>query len=811
MLSHIALVFWRGILQRRLFTTLNVLGMALGMATFLTLALIVRYEFTFDRWIPDAGHIYRLDAFDDKEASVSSIRLIDALRAEHPDWNATAILRGFSGATVRVNDNAWDVFIARTDAHLFDVFALPLAEGDPRTALVPDGIILSRPEALRFFGTDHGVLGKTLDLVQNGQSRRLHVTGLLKKLPPNTTPHLDIIAPSSDPVLHSNDLWPMATAEIWVRLPSSVAAHLPALLEGIVQRHAAGLSQEDARHYTVQARPLTGLHFFDATIGMGGTDKRLPVILGIVGLLALGAGLVNFVTLSTALAATRAREVAMRKVLGATVLTLGLSFTAEAIGLALIAAVIALVLTELTLPWISTLSGWPVRLNFGFALPLLLASAIIGGACAGAYPSWMLSRFRPAAVLASARMPGSGRLGSRLREGLTVVQFAFAVTLTICTLVISRQTTLLQTMDRGFQQSGLLMSHLPNEQAERLRQQRLGDLVRNLPGVTGVTISDDAPGGGSAGITFDTTRPGRSRPPALLAVIAMQPSTLPVWGAHLLAGRLFDTSHDYDSRAMPVAPFDSFLTGQSWTFGAHNVVLNESAVRALGFADAASAIGTPITLHNKDVQTIIGVVADMRFKNSRASVTPALYYAVSGPIGYGVLSVRFDHAPENAVRAVIATVWKQVYPESALNLRSVGDIIDDDTRPEKQRGTLMIVASFVTLSISCIGLYGIAVFNVRRRLFEIGVRKVLGATAEQVTRLLVLQFLRPVLIANVIAWPVAWWVMRGWLSGFDRRVSLSPLYFALTALIVLALAALTTLLQIRRGARSAPAIALGSQ
>ena len=123
----------------------------------------------------------------------------------------------------------------------------------------------------------------------------------------------------------------------------------------------------------------------------------------------------------------------------------------------------------------------------------------------------------------------------------------------------------------------------------------------------------------------------------------------------------------------------------------------------------------------------------------------------------------------------------------------------------------MIVASFVTLSISCIGLYGIAVFNVRRRLFEIGVRKVLGATAQQVTRLLVLQFLRPVLIANLIAWPVAWWVMRGWLSGFDRRISLSPLYFALTALIVLTLATLTTLLQIRRGARSAPAIALSSQ
>ncbi|MFT9365280.1 MAG: ABC transporter permease [Gluconobacter sp.] len=811
MLSHIALVFWRGILQRRLFTTLNVLGMALGMAAFLTLALIVRYEFTFDRWIPDAGHIYRLDAFSDEEASVSSIRLIDALRAEHPDWNATAILRGFSGATVRVNDNAWDVFIARTDTHLFDVFALPLAEGDPRTALVPEGVVLTRTQARRFFGRDHDVLGKTLDITQKGRTERLHVTGVLKDLPPNTTPQFDLLVPTSASEMQVGSSWEMSAAETWVRVSPAVASRLPDLLSGIVQRHAAGLSSEDAKAFKIRARPLTTLHFFDATIGWGGADERLPIILGVVGLLALGAGLVNFVTLSTALAATRAREVAMRKVLGATVLTLGLSFTAEAIGLALIAAVIALVLTELSLPWISTLSGWPVGLDFGFALPLLLASAIIGGACAGAYPSWMLSRFRPAAVLASARMPGSGRLGSRLREGLTVAQFAFAVTLTICTLVIWRQTHLLQTMDRGFQQSGLLMAYLPNEQAERLRQQRLSDLVRGLPGVTGVTVADDAPGGGTAGMTFDTTRPGRSAPPPLLAVVAMQPSTLPVWGAHLLAGRLFDTTHDYDSRAMPVAPFDSFLAGQTWTFGAHNVVLNESAIRALGFADAASAIGTPITLHGKDIQTIIGVVADMRFKNSRASVTPALYYAVSGPIGYGVLSVRFDHAPENAVRTAIATVWKQVYPESALNLRSVGDIIDNDTRPEKQRGTLMIVASFVTLSISCIGLYGIAVFNVRRRLFEIGVRKVLGATAQQVTRLLVLQFLRPVLIANLIAWPVAWWVMRGWLSGFDRRISLSPLYFALTALIVLTLATLTTLLQIRRGARSAPAIALSSQ
>lgn len=809
MLSHIALIFWRGIVQRRLFTTLNVLGMALGMATFLTLALIVRYEFSFDRWIPHAADIYRLDAFDDSEASVSSIRLIDALRAEHPDWNATAVLRGFSGATIRVNENAWDVFIARTDPHLFDVFALPLLEGNPATALVPDGVVLSQAEALRFFGTDHGILGKTLDLTQKGQTHRLHVTGVLKELPANTTPRFDIIVPSSEAALHINDLWPMATAEIWVRVSPSVASQFPTLLQGLVQRHAAGLSEQDAKKYVVRGRALTSLHFFDATIGMRGTDKRLPVILGIVGLLALGAGLVNFVTLSTALAATRAREVAMRKVLGATVLMLGLSFTAEAIGLALIAAFVALVLTELTLPWITTLSGWPIGLDFGFAVPLLIIAAVIGGACAGAYPSWVLSRFRPATVLSSARLPGSGRLGSRLREGLTIVQFSFAVTLTICTLVIWRQTHLLQTMDRGFHQSGLFVSHLPNDPTERLRQQRLSDLVRNLPGITGVTVSDDAPGGGSAGMTFDTTRPGNAIP-AILAVIGTQSSTLPVWGAQLLAGRLFDSSHDYDSRPMPTAPFDNFLNGQALAFGTHNVVINESAMRALGFANDASAIGTPITLHGKDVQTIIGVIADMRFKGSRASVTPALYYAISGPIGYGVLSVRYRNAPENTTRAAIATIWKQVYPESALNLRSVGDIIDEDVRPEQQRGMLMIVASFVTLSISCVGLYGIAVFNVRRRLFEIGVRKVLGATAQQVTRLLILQFLRPVMIANIAAWPVAWWVMRNWLSGFDRRISLSPLYFALTALIVLALAVLTTLFQIRRGARSAPAIALGS-
>ncbi|MFT8809109.1 ABC transporter permease [Gluconobacter sp.] len=809
MLSHIALVFWRGILQRRLFTTLNVLGMALGMATFLTLALIVRYEFSFDRWIPNAADIYRLDAFSTHEASVSSIRLIDALHAEHPDWKATAVMRGFSGATVSARGNAWDVFIARTDAHLFDVFALPLVEGDPRTALGPDGVVLTRTQARRFFGRDHDVLGQTVDLTQKGHTERLHVTGVLKDLPANTTPQFDLLVPSSAAALHAYDLWEMSTSEIWVRVPPDIASRLPDLLNGIVQRHAAGLSSEDAKSFSIRARPLTSLHFFDATIGWGGADRRLPVILGVVGLLALGAGLVNFVTMSTALAATRAREVAMRKVLGATLLTLGLSFTAEAVGLALIAAVLALVLTELTLPWIATLSGWPVTLDFAFAAPLLLASAVIGGACAGAYPSWILSRFRPAAVLASTRLPGSGRLGSHLREGLTVLQFSFAVTLTICTLVIWRQTHLLQTMDRGFHQSGLLMDYLPNTPSERQRQQRLVDLVRGIPGVTGVTVSDDAPGGGSAGMTFDTTRPGTATPP-LLAVIGTQSSTLPILGARLLAGRLFDTSHDYDSRPMPVAPFDGFLTGQTWTFGMHNVVLNESAVRALGFATAASAIGTPITVHGKDVQTIIGVIVDMRFRNSRASVTPALYYAVSGPISYGVLSVRYDHAPENAIRAALATVWKQVYPESALNLRSVGDIIDNDTRPEQQRGTLMIIASFVTLSISCIGLYGIAVFNVRRRLFEIGVRKVLGATAQQVTRLLVLQFLRPVLIANILAWPIAWWVMRNWLSGFDRRVSLSPLYFALTALVVLALAVVTTLLQIRRGARSAPAIALGS-
>ncbi|CAI9120492.1 ABC transporter permease [Brytella acorum] len=809
MLGHIALAFWRGIMRRRLFTALNVLGMALGMATFLTLALIVRYEFSFNRWIPDAGNIYRLDAYRDHEASVSSIRLLDAVRAEHPDWRATAIPRGFSNATVLVHGVATDLTIARTDAHFFDVFELPLIEGERARALVPDGVVLTQSLARRFFGTDHGILGRTFEISQKGQRRQVHVTAVLKDMPSNTTPYFDVIVPSSSEALHGYNLWQMNDTEVWVRLSPSVAAQLPTLLKGLVQRHAAGLSADEARPYVVQARPLDDVHFFDATIGWGGTDERLPIIVGVIGVLALLAGLINFVNLSTALAATRARDVAMRKVLGATPRMLALSFTGEAIGLALLAACLALVPTELALPWIATLSGWPVRLDFSFALPLLLLAAIIGGACAGAYPSWLLSRFRPAAVLASARLPGSSRLGSRLREGLVVIQFAFAIALTICTVVIWRQTHLLQTMDRGFRQSGLLVDILPDDPSSRQRQQRLVDALRGVPGIADVTLSDDAPGGGSAGLSYDAKRPGRQTS-VFVGVIGTRPSALPVFGAHLVAGRLFDAGTDHDSRPMPIAPFDANFGASDFSFGAHNVVLNEAAVRALGFPDAASALGQPIFLQGKTAQTVIGVVADMRLRDSRSVVAPALYYAVSGPIGHGVLSIRFDHAPENAVRDAVAVVWKQVFPEATLNLRSVEEIVGDDTRPEQQRGTLMIIASLLTLFISCVGLYGIAAFNVQRRLFEIGVRKVLGATAGQVMRLLVFQFLRPVLLANCLAWPVAWWAMRVWLAGFDQRISLSPFYFLGTALTVAMLAVVTTLLQARKGAWSAPSVALGS-
>ncbi|MFT8776843.1 MAG: ABC transporter permease [Gluconacetobacter liquefaciens] len=809
MLAHIALVFWRGIAQRRLFTALNVAGMALGMATFLTLALIVRYEFSFDRWIPDAANIYRLDAFPAKEASVSSIRLFDAIQAEHPEWPATAIVRGFSDATVVVGAQVRDVTIARTDTHFFAVFGLPLAEGDRATALVPDGAVLTRAWARGLFGTDRNIVGRSFDIIQRGERRRLHVTGILDDPAPNTTPHFDLLVPSSPESLHGYDMWGMQDTEVWVRLAPSVASHLPDLLNGLVQRHAAGLTADEARPYVVRARPLTSLHFFDATIGWGGADKRLPVILGLVGLLALAAGLINFVNLSTALAATRAREVAMRKVLGATPRLLGLSFTAEAVGLALMAAALAIVMTELALPWVATLSGWPVTLDFSFALPLLLLVAVIGGVCAGAYPSWLLSRFRPAAVLASARLPGSGRLGSRLREGLVVVQFAFAITLTICTLVIWRQTHLLQTMDRGYRPSGLLVDRLPDEPSARQRQQRLADLIRGVPGITGVTISDNAPGGGPSRISYAATRPGHQKDVSIL-LVGTQPSTLPLFGTRLLAGRLFDARSDRDSRPMPVTPFDAAFSVPDYNFGTHTIILNETATRALGFPDPASAIGQPIYLAGKTIQTVIGVVADMRLQAGRAAVDPALYYAVSGPIGHGVLSLRYDHAPENAVRTAIAAVWKQVFPEAALNLRGMDEIVGEDTRPEQQRGTLMIIASLLTLSISCIGLYGIAAFNVQRRLFEIGVRKVLGATAGQVTGLLVFQFLRPVLLANIAAWPVAWWAMRGWLAGFDRRIGLSPLYFVATAVLVILLAVVTTLLRAGKGARSAPAIALGS-
>jgi len=428
-------------------------------------------------------------------------------------------------------------------------------------------------------------------------------------------------------------------------------------------------------------------------------------------------------------------------------------------------------------------------------VPGLVALALVVGVVAGAYPALLLSRFPAAAVLASARAPGGGRSGNRLREALVVLQFGLATAFIIGTMVLVAQVRHVRETDLGFARQGLIVVRgLTDAQIDTARVNRILDAFRRLPGVQAVGIGDTAAGGGSENSANNVSIPGvPGEGPSLRNMLVGQ-GFFAAYHPRLLAGRLFDDAHGTDD-------------SEGWRarHASRNVVINRKAVAVLGFHSPQEALGK--TLGGATPITIIGVIDQLRFFSPREPDAPAYYaYRRDGKFNL-VASIRFAGDPRAMLEQVRAN-WRQLAPtvpfqgESAD--RNLARFYESDDRATRLFG----IGAGLAVLIGCVGLWGLASFNTARRVKEIGIRKVLGASTGDIVRLLVGQFLRPVLLANLIAWPLAYWAMRTWLAGFDDRIALSPLYFIAASLLSVAIAVVTVIGQSLRASRAAPSWAL---
>jgi putative ABC transport system permease protein len=819
----------RALGKNRTYAFINIVGLAIGMAACLLILLFVRYEMSYDTWLPGAADTYQLQTWYDAhdtghtaEFQVTSYTAGPALKKDFPEVERVVYAFG-NGPVFLANGQA-----SSTDDYLFvdgnflDVVQLPLLSGS-RSAL--DGVgnaLMTRSEAIRRFGTDN-VIGRTFTMISKGQKFDFRIGGILKDLPKNSHMKISALIRINFPTYFASEplaltCWDCENGWAYVRLkpgtdPKSIEARMPAWKKrNVPDQVSDGVRTNAGDHQDWHLVNVADVHLGKAQIGAmtPGNDRTSIATFAVIALLILAMAVVNFTNLATARASQRAREVALRKVLGATRRQLIAQFVGESVIVAALAMLIALALVELLIRPFAAFLDADMNLAYfgsdGITLPVLLLVGMVG-VLGGLYPAFFLSRFQPAQVLkankSAAETPGSGRL----RSILVVGQFAVSIGLIICTAIIYAQTVYARTVDPGYKRDHILQVEQLSRYQLIGKGEQIADRVRRLPGVDAVGLTSIAVATTNNNNT-DMLLPGSTTPIAI-GIYFVDAGFLDAMGMNLVAGRWFDDKRPADDMTLSFPITDEGQKALAARGG--NIVVNEMAAHRLGFRNAADAVGK--TLRGGLVEakfglvpvTIVGVVHDARFRSVRQPLDPIMF--IKGQSFITEMIVRF-HGDPVAVRSAVERTWNGFTSEVPFDAKFSDDIMLDLYKADDARAKTFAAFALLSVIVGCLGLFGLAAFTAERRTKEIGIRKVLGARVRDIVRLLVWQFSKPVIVANLIAWPVAWWVMRGWLNGFDTRIALGPLPFLLAGGLALLIAIVTVGGHAFRVARANPVHAL---
>lgn len=819
----------RSLAKNRLYSVINILGLAIGLAACLMILLFVRYELSYDRWLPGNESLYQIQSWyksreTGQEDKMQMTPYIAGKRIEKDFPQVAREVFVMQSEPVFLKDGE---ALATTDYLYVDdnflaVAQLPLVAGSASGLDEVGTAVLSETEAMRRFGTTD-VVGRTMSLIAKGITWDHRIVGVFRDIPKNSSLKANAIIRIDinsfmARELQGLDCWGCQFGYSFVTLkpgttPADIEAGLPAWEKRNIPDENFGgarFNQGDEQEWHVVN--VRDIHTGEAQSAAmtPGNDRKTILTFSVVALLILGMAIVNFTNLSTSRASQRAREVALRKVLGANRRQLVAQFLAESMLVTLVAMLLALALIELLMPSFAAFLDADLSVNYfgrdGIALAVLLLLPIVG-LLGGLYPAFFLSRFQPAAVLkankSAAETPGSGRL----RSLLVIAQFAVSIGLIICTAVIYLQTVYARSVDPGFKRDNILQVNELQRYQLISKGKLIADTMARVEGVTAV---------GRTGIGVATRNnsntgflvPGRAEPVSI-GIYAVDGGFMKAMGMKLIAGRWFEEARVMDDSSLPF-PNDP-AAERAFAARGTNIVINELAARRLGFSDARDAIGKTFRAGLVDAAngsvpaTIIGVVADARFRSVRVPLQPISF--LNSQTGHDVLIVRYTGDP-TAVRARVERAWKGITREVPFNAEFSEDIIQELYEADDARAQVFAGFAVLSVIVGCLGLFGLASFTAERRTKEIGIRKVMGATTRDIVQLLVWQFSRPVVIANLIAWPVAWWLMRDWLNGFDSRIDLGPLPFLIAGIVALGIAAATVAGHAIRVARANPIHAL---
>ncbi|QMW21717.1 ABC transporter permease [Sandaracinobacteroides saxicola] len=811
------------------YAALNIVGLAIGMAACLILLLFVRYEISFDRWLPGHENAYQVqtislprDSSPGEAMQMSAYVVGHSLAKDFPQIEAVSYA-GLANPVILQDGKASTTVLLEVEAPFLSIIRLPLLHGDPPTALRnPNTMLLSEAEAIRRFGRSD-ILGKTLTLVRSGRERDYRITGVYRDIPKNSHIKTEMIVRfNPDDVASQPDQltrygWNSGYNYLRLRPGTDIAAIHAAMpaweKRNIPDDNFGTVRTNEGDLQDWRLTPIADIHLGEAQAAAmtPGNDPRTIATFAIVALLILAMAAVNFTNLATARAGQRAREVALRKVLGASRGQLIAQFLGESILIATLAMLLGLALAELLLPLIADFLKADLTLSYlgpdGIALPILVLILLVGVA-GGLYPALILSRFAPAATLKANRSASGPEGSGRLRQALVVAQFAVGIGLVICTGVIAAQTWHARSLDPGYNRGGLLqVDGMARKQIEPVAE-TLVNAVAAIPGVQGVGRTMIGVDTGSK-INTSVQVPGRAEP-IMIGSYGVDTGFFRTMGIRLIAGRGFDPNNARDDVQTPTPEVPALE--QALAARGANVVVNALAAQRLGFATPAAAIGKTVKLalvrdiYGPVAVTIVGVVDDVRYRSIREPLEPIIFTYNRGFIS--TMVVRVDAARAAQVRDRIERVWRRYAPNVPFEAKFADDIVFDLYKAEQARATIFAAFAGLAIIVACLGLFGLAAFTAERRTKEIGIRKVLGARDRDIVRLLVWQFSRPVLLANLLAWPVAWWLMRGWLDSFNDRIPLGPHWFLGAGLLAALIAAATIITHALKVARASPINAL---
>ena len=823
MFRNYLVIALRNIIRHKLYSAINIAGLTVGLACAILIILFVRDELSYDKWIPGSDKLYRVETTfhvpgrSDIVTAQTTMPLTVTMRDQIPEVREqTRLVQQYM--TMIAGDRQFSETVGTVDPNFLQVVPLPLVSGDPRTVLSrPDGIVISQRVARKYFG-DTNPLGKTLatgrggcmeDTVCANTMVALRVVGVMRDLPHNTQFDVDILVPNTSLAnrmaqsdrtnwLSNNGSYGYVTLS-----PGADPAQVLAKLKPIIDRYVdlskfVNVKIAGSKVLDPQLVPFTEAHLTTDRFGGMRAPGSWTMLYGIsvIGLLILLVACFNFMNLATARATMRAREISLRKTLGATRKQLIVQFLGESVLISLVALVFALALVEVLLPAFGSFLGVPLEFRYLQDWPLsllILAIAIAAGLIGGFYPALILSGFRPASVLRANQSgnPGSGTL----RSVLVVLQFAVSIGLGIAAIVVFQQIDFARHIDLGFRRDNIVITGTGG----RLSPEGVDSFAQALakgPGVLGVALSNFVAfiGGNN---TLPTQRPGD---PQFLSPthIAVSPDYFSLYGVKVLAGRVLSDKRA-DDVFHPLQEPDSTAKNEG-----HNVMVNASLAKALGYTPP-DIIGKTF-IFGKAHMRVVGVAADMLVNGVRTPVVQTVF--VYRPSDAQALSIRIQAGRTQEAMAYIEKVTRSFVPNVAMQRTFLDDNYERLFRADKKQGTIFAIFVGIAIFIACLGLFGLAAFTAARRTREIGIRKVFGARDRDVVVLLLWQFSLPILIANLIAWPIAWYYLHDWLNGFAYRITLSPLYFVGVGVIALVIGWLTILGHALRVARANPIHAL---